>query len=206
VFRGRSGEWRSDPVPSTGADAPDDMPRQTAVIFSVPENRLSAMDVATGPCVPVGGRKHAVVSVHQQQGPERPEQMAALYSVLTGRSPDEALHLIDEKDGSRLYLCSDGFVDAMADTNQLLVRLGDADKERGDRSFSSFTAKMAELDAAWMEAGNWHSAMVSTSNRLMRMGKARLAREKGQPLYCWYGPQLREYVVVSGRGPYPPQR
>jgi hypothetical protein len=35
------------------------MPRQTAVIFRVPEKRLSAMDVATGPCVPVGGRKDA---------------------------------------------------------------------------------------------------------------------------------------------------
>lgn len=202
----RSGDRRSDPAPSTGTDAADDMPRQTAVVFSVPEKRLSAMDVATGPCVPVGGRKHALVSVHQQEGPEQPDQMAALYSVLTGRSPSEALRLVDEKDGSRLYLCSDGFVDAMADTNQPLVRLGDADKERGDRSFSSFAAKMAELDAAWMGTGNWHSAMVSTRNRLTRMGKARIAREKGQPLYCWYGPQLQEYIVISGRGPYPPQQ
>jgi hypothetical protein len=62
----------------------------------------------------------------------------------------------------------------------------------------------AKLDAAWMSAGRWHSAMVSTRNRLMRMGKARIAREKRQPLYCWYGPQLPEYKVVHGRGPYPP--
>jgi len=206
VFRRRSGHRPSDSENAINTDAADDMPTQTAVIFSVPEKRLSAMDVATGRCVPVGGRKHALVSVHNQEGPERPDQMAALYSVLTGGSSDEALHLVGEKDGSRLYLCSDAFVNAMADTNQLLVRLGDADKARGDRLLSSFVAKMAELDAAWMTAGSWHSAMVSTRNRLMRMGKARIAREKGQPLYCWYGPQLREYIVVHGRGPYPPQR
>jgi hypothetical protein len=206
VFRRRSGERPSDSGASADADAADDMPRQTAIIFSVPEKRLSAMDVATGPCVPTGGRKHALVSVHQQEGPERPEQMAALYSVLSGRSGSEALRLVDEKDGSRLYQCSDAFVDAMADTNHLLVRLGDADKERGDGLLSSFAAKMAELDAAWMSAGSWHSAMVSTRSRLLRMGKARIAREKGQPLYCWYGPQLREYIVIQGRGPYPPQR
>jgi hypothetical protein len=206
VSRRRSGVRQGDSDASTDPDAADDMPGQTAVIFSVPEKRLSAMDVATGPCVPAGGRKHALVSVHQQEGPERPDQMAALYSVLTGQSGSEALRLVDEKNGSTLYLCSDAFVDVMADTNQLLVRLGDADKERGDRSLSSFAAKMAELDAAWMSAGSWHSAMVSARTRLLRMGKARIAREKGQPLYCWYGPQLREYIVIRGRGPYPPQR
>ena len=75
MFHRRSGEGRRDPAPSTATDAADDMPGQTAVIFSVPEKRLSAMDVATGPCVPAGGRKHALVSVHQQEGPERPEQI-----------------------------------------------------------------------------------------------------------------------------------
>jgi hypothetical protein len=182
-----------------------DKPEQTAVVFTVPEKRLSAMDVATGPCVPVGGRKHALVSVHQQEGPERPGQMAALYSALTGGSPDTALLLMEENSGSRLYRCSDAFVDAMAETNELLVRLGDSDKAQGDPSFSSFEAKMAELDAAWISTAKWHSSMVSTRNRLMRMGKARIAREKGQPLFCWYGPQLPEYTVVHGRGPYPPK-
>jgi hypothetical protein len=162
------------------------------------------MDVATGPCVPVGARKHSLVSVHQQEGPESPEQMAALYTLLTGASGDDALHLVQEENGSRLYRCSDAFVDAMANTNELLVRLGDDDKARGDRAYTTFEAKMAELDAAWMSAGNWHSEMVGTRNRLMRMGKARVAREKGQPLYCWFGPQLREYTFVQGEGPYPP--
>jgi len=188
---------------SPAAVKAEDKPAQTAVIFTVAEKRLSAMDVATGPCVPTGGRKHALVSVQQQEGPERPDQMAALYSAITGEPADEALELVEEQDGSRLFGCSDAFVDAMADTNKLLVRLGDADRERGDRSFSSFMTKMAELDAAWMSVANWHSAMVSTHNRLMRMGKARIAREKEQPLYCWYGPQLPEYTVVHGNGAYP---
>ena len=49
-----------------------------------------------------------------------------------------------------------------------------------------------------MSVANWHSAMFSACNRLMRMGKACIAREKEQPLYCWYGPQLPEYTVVHG--------
>jgi hypothetical protein len=123
---------------------------------------------------------------------------------LTGQFHSEALHLVVEREPSCLYRCSDALVAAMADTNELLVRLAAADKERGDRSLSSFEAKTAELDAAWMSAGCWHSAMVSTRNRLMRLGKAQMARSKGQALYCWYGPRLPEFTVVHGRGPYPP--
>ena len=149
MLRRRSAERPIDLGPSSGADPEDDKPKQTAVVFTVPEKRLSAMDVATGPCVPVGGRKHALVSVHQQEGPERPDQMAGLYSVLTGQSPDEALQLLEERGGSCLYRCSDGFVDAMADANELLVRLGDADKERNDPSLSSFVARWP----SWTQPG-----------------------------------------------------
>jgi hypothetical protein len=82
VVRKRPGVGPGRSAGSTGFKAPDDKPEQTVVIFTTPDERLSAMDVVTGPCVPVGGRKHALVSVHQQEGPERPEQMAALYWVL----------------------------------------------------------------------------------------------------------------------------
>jgi hypothetical protein len=53
-----------------------------------------------------------------------------------------------------------------------------------------------------MKAAEWHESMVGAQNRLFRLGKARVAREKAQPLFCWYGPRVPEYVVVAGRGPY----
>ena len=59
----------------------DDAPTDNFVIFSVPTVQLNAMDVATGPCVPVPGRKHALRSVHNQQGPERINQMLALFTL-----------------------------------------------------------------------------------------------------------------------------
>lgn len=191
MFRSRAGKGAVPVGPSEPLAA--DTPVQTAVVFTAPEKRLSAMDVATGPCVPVGGRKHSLVSVHQQEGPESPEQMFALHTVLTGAFADNAMYLIEEKSGSQLYRCSDALVSAMAEANEMLVRLGDEDEARGDSAYTSQQAKFAELDAAWMEAGNWHAAMVGTRNRLMRLGKARIARDKGQPLYCWYGPKVPEY-------------
>ena len=176
------------------------------MVFTVPVKRLTAMDVAHGPCVPLPGRKTSVVSVHQQEGPERPEQMEALYTVLTGEDRRGALIPVSERDGSRLFECSDSFVAAMADTNRLLVRLVEEDRVGGGPKGTAVATKLAELDAAWLAAGNWHSAMVGTSNRLMRIGKARIAQEKGQPLFCWYGPPVPEYVVIHGSGPYPGKR
>src|ERR1700730_4585468 len=100
------------PVPND-----DDTPEQTCVVFSVPERRLAAMDVASGPCVPLPGRKTSVISAHQQQGPERPKQMEALYEVLTGQDGLDSLLLVEEREGSRLYRCSEDFVAAMAEAN-----------------------------------------------------------------------------------------
>jgi len=78
--------------------------------------------------------------------------MAALYAALTGEPPVNALHLVEECDGGRLYRCSDGFVDAMADANELLVRLGDEDAAKKDKASTTFSAQMAESDAASMSA------------------------------------------------------
>ena len=176
-------------------------PTHTCVVFTAPEKRLAAMDVALGPCVPLPGRKTSIVSVHQQEGPERPEQMTALYTVLTGDAPDGVLTLVSQREGGRLYRCSDEFVAVMANTERILATLAEAD--RGNRQFEGtpYDEKVAELDAAWLRLGNWHSAMVSTRNRLFRLAKARIAQEKGQPLFCWYGRPVPEYVVVQGSGP-----
>jgi hypothetical protein len=128
--------------------------------------------------------------------------MSALYTVLTGRPGDEALILVEQKDGGQLYRCADSFVHAMADANELLIRLRHHDEVNGDKEHTSSLAQRAEWNAAWLANGKWHASMMGTGNRLVRIGRARVARDKGQPLYCWYGPPVREYVVVQGRGPY----
>jgi hypothetical protein len=90
----------------------------------------------------------------------------------------------------------------MADASELLVRLRDEDRTRRDAELTTFVAQRRQFDDAWMRAARWHASMVSTQNRLSRLGKAEIAREKEQPLFCWYGPKVAEYVVVAGRKSY----
>jgi hypothetical protein len=201
VLRRRLGGKPARSLATGSAGAPP-RARTTCVVFTVPEGRLSEMDVATGPCVPRDGRKRSLVSVHSQEGPETPEQTAALFRALTGRSADDVLHLIEHGARGRLYRCSEAFIDAMADANQQLVELAAEDKARKDRELTTFSAKRKELDDRWIAAAEWPASMKSTRNRLVRLGLARAAREKEQALYCWYGPSVPEYAVVAGRGPY----
>ena len=173
---------------------------EVLVVFTVPEKRLSGMDVATGPCVAIPQRKRASVSAHNQEGSELPEQTAGLYTVLTGNSPVGVLNLCEERENGSLFKCSDSFVRAMADANRLLVRLADqAEASGGD--LSDFERQMQEWSDAWMRTVHWPASQVSLRNRLMRMGKARIAQEKTQPLFCWYGPRVPEFVVVRRPGP-----
>jgi hypothetical protein len=167
------------------------LPSTTCVIFTVPEKRLTAMDVSTGPCVAVGGRKHALTSVHQQQGPERPEQMAALFTVLTGKDSKGALELLEETESGQLYRCSPSFFDALVEADQTLARLA---RDEPDL----FHVRHEELAHKWLQMGGWHPDMVGTQNRLFRIGTVRQAAAKGQSLYCWYGPPVPEYVLASG--------
>ena len=72
------------------------------VVFTVPEKRLREMDVATGPCVARGGRKRALAGASRQDGGEFPKHASALYTALTGRSADNVLTLLAEKEQGRL--------------------------------------------------------------------------------------------------------
>lgn len=128
--------------------------------------------------------------------PERPEQMAALFTVLTGKDSGGALELLEEKETGQLYRCSPSFFDALVQADQTLARLAREEPE-------VFHARRDELDRRWMQVGGWHKEMVSTQNRLWRIGTVREAAEKGQALYCWYGQPVAEYVVVSGSSAQP---
>jgi hypothetical protein len=199
---------RSEPLetsPGVSAREEEDTPTDTFVMFSVPASKLSGMDVATGPCVPIPGRKHALCSVHSQEGPERLDQMLALFTLLGGREGErtDAMQLLEARGPGRLYLCSERFVQLMADENHHQIHLADEDKAAGDKELTRFVAELRRLDVLWMATGGWHKRQVSTRNKLTaRIPYARWAQEKGQPVYCWYGPATPEYVIVQSQGPY----
>lgn len=175
-------------------------------MFTVPPKRLREMDVALGPCVPTGGRKRSLVGPLRQDRGETPRMTAALLTALTGSPAGCALTAIDSGGKGLLHECSEPFVQAMASANRLLSQLATEDKVRGDSELTSFVAKLEEYDLAWQAAVHWPREVVSTRNRLGRMGWARIALERNQPLYCWHGPAVAEFVVVSGEGPYPGRR
>jgi hypothetical protein len=179
--------------------------RLTAVIFSVPERRLSAMVVAAGPCVPLPERKTSVASVHAQVGYETPAITSTLFRVLTGRDDTELLTLIAREGEGRLYCFSDRFVAAMAEASRHLIELSHESPSppHGEEDGTPFGLQLTRWDEAWMREADWPLEMASTRNRVHRIGQARVAQEKGLPLYVWYGPRVPEYVVASGTGPYP---
>ncbi len=108
-----------------------DMSR-TAYVFTVPDKRLREMDVATGPCVPTGGRKRPLRGPVMQDHGEGPQQTAAFYTVLTGRPSDEAMTLLETKGPGALYAFTNAYVDALVDEQGHLEALANEDEANGD--------------------------------------------------------------------------
>lgn len=177
---------------------------QAAVVFTVSEATLrAAMGTAAGPCIPVADGQSPLCSPLQQDGDEDPHHTAALYEVLTGGPASDALEAVDDDAPGRLFVCSKPFVDAMAEANAVLQRLGDEDDDAGDRHLPRLTTRLDALDVAWLHAAAWPRHYVSVRNRLApRLGRASEARTTGNPLWCWYGPRVPEFVVQAGQGPY----
>jgi hypothetical protein len=145
-----------------------------------------------------------LVSPLLQHGGETPALTAALYTALTGRPASQALQLLDKVAEGRLSQCSDGFVEAMAACSEASLRLADEDEARGDDGFASFARHQEGVSAAWMRAGKWPREVVGLGNRLVRLGTAREAAANGRRVFVWHGPPVPQFVIVSGRGPYPP--
>jgi hypothetical protein len=175
----------------------------TVVVFTVPSSRLAEMDVATGPCVPRPGKKTSLSSPLTQDGGETRELTKALYTALTGNDAKDSLVILGRSGDGVLSKFSREFLDAMADANERQLRLADADEEAGNADLPGFSAAQDDIDRAWMAAADWPRSVVSTKNRLVRLGSARVARERGQELYCWHGPAVPQFVIVQGSGGYP---
>lgn len=168
------------------------------VVFTTRERELRCMDVATGPCVPTGGRKRSLAGLSRQDHGETPRHTAALLTALTGEPAAGALEVVARKGRGVLHVCTERFVNAMADAREELVQLAAEDQARGSRLRD---ARMEQYDKAWRSATKWPRRVESTSHRLVRLDWALTARERGQPLYCWHGPSAPMYEVVTHPGP-----
>lgn len=176
------------------------------MVFSCDEPDLSRFSIQTGPCVPLLEGGKSLVSPLTQDDGETPALTAALYTALTGRPAGEALLLIEQVGRGRLARCSDDFVEAMAASAEESLRLADEDEARGDENLTSFSQHQDAVSAAWMCAGRWPRSVIGLQNRLVRLGTAREAAAKARPVFVWHGPPVPQFVVVSGRGPYPQPR
>jgi hypothetical protein len=178
----------------------------TAVVFTCPEADLARFSVTTGPCVPPTGSERPLVSRLLQDGGETPALTAALYTALTGRPAADALRVVEQRGRAVLSVCSDHFLDAMADCCEESLRLADEDEEKGDKNLTIFGAQQDAICNAWMRAGRWPRQVAGLQNRAVRLGTAREARQAGQRLFVWHGPSVPQFIVVAGQGPYPGRR
>ncbi len=156
------------------------------------------MDVATGPCVPTGGRKRALAGLSRQDLGETPRHTAALLTALTGEPAEGALEVVARQGKGVLHVCTERFAIAMADARGELVGLASEDQATGSRLWN---ARMEEYDKAWRTATRWPRRVESTSHRLQRLHWGLVARDRGHPLYCWHGPAAPMYEVVAHPGP-----
>jgi len=156
--------------------------------------------------LPMSDGGKSLVSPLTQDDGETPALTAALHTALTGRRAREALLLIEQVGRGRLSRCSDAFVEAMAASAEESLRLANEDEARGDENLTSFSQHQDAVSAAWMRAGRWPRSVVGLQNRLVRLGTAQEAAAKARPVFVWHGPPAPQFVVVSGRGPYPQPR
>ena len=154
------------------------------------------MDVATGPCVSTGGRRRALAGPSRQDHGETPRHTAALLTALTGEPAAGALEVVAREGKGVLHVCTERFVNAMADAREELVQLAAEDQARGSHLWD---ARMERYDEAWRSATTWPRRVESTSHRLERLHWALTARERGHPLYCWHGPSAPMYEVAHIR-------
>lgn len=175
--------------------------RRAVVVFTVPPDRLRRMDVATGPCVPRAGLKRPLQGALAQDLGESPAQSAALFTTLTGQAPERALVVLEEAGRGRLSVCSETFLNAMADTCEEHLALADADRAAGRKDLPTFVRAQEELAGAWRQAVRWPRHVVPLGQRLGRLGWARQARLEDQPLYMWHGPSVPMLGIATGRTP-----
>ena len=178
------------------APKPDSiLPAKSLVVFVCSEADIDSMDIATGPFKervgPRGGRVKPLASVLSQQYGDTLDHLGALFSLITGRSADEAWAEIRRRDAASLARFSDAFVEALAP-------IGPPRREGQD--LGAIYHRIAEK---WITAVRW-SPRMQVGGLTMRIfdysHRCRIGMEKGLPVWAWYGPRVPAYGIAHGVG------
>lgn len=159
--------------------------RSSTVVFTARDDEVSAIDVAIGPCLervgPRGGLVRPIVSPLDQH-PDRIDHLERLFEILVPMERgDLIVERVEVKPGTLVTL-SPGFANALREVNVL------AD----------------EVQRAWLDAIDWPTGQQIgglTMRLLDYSSKAVTAFHRGQPLYCWSGPELPFLAIASGQTP-----
>ena len=163
------------------------------VVFTRSDRAIARLDIATGPCVALPGRKRPLVGVTNQR-PGEPSRYEALHRVLVDPAPDPWASVVCSGPGC-LRRFGDAFVAAMADQNRENLR---RQRERpGDYDWI-FEPERAVL-RRWMPSVAWPVGASYVPSEASEMGAlaawARIAEERRDGLYCWSGPGFNPWTT-----------
>ena len=170
--------------------------RRVVVVFTRPERDLAKFDIARGPCVPLPGRKRALLGpVSQDPGTFRKyEDLFALVlpDVMDGPWAD-----VQEVGRAALVTFSDAFTRELAKVSREVIRRG-AERPKDVMWALEETDRLA---ARWLRLTSWPQGMELGGVRgqiVSVTGPARVAEDRDQRLYCWSGPGFNPYVLATG--------
>ena len=170
------------------------------VVFACGPADAANIDVALGPCQPRfgprGGRLRPYALPSSQSYSTTFEQLTRLYSILTERSPTEAVVEIRKAGPGTIGTLTHDFVTVLTDIRKRsLAAFND-----GGEPFQLEN----EIGQRWMSSIRWPSTM-----RVGGLGmkifswsvECEKATEKHLNVLCWEGPAVPEYVIAYGTGP-----
>jgi hypothetical protein len=172
--------------------------RTGRVTFRARDEEIALLDVARGPCVdrvgPRGGRRRPLASPFDQW-PDGIEQMEALFRLIARDPSAEPWAGRQTKGPGTLCRYNGEFTEGLLE----IWRAREATEAEDDDDLRPYR----EVAGAWLSPVSWpHGQQVGglLSRLVVDVGNARLTQEQGQGLYCWFGPLVPEYVLVSGVG------
>jgi hypothetical protein len=158
--------------------------RHVSVIFTRPERDVARLDVARGPMVPPPGRKRPLVGRFQQSSIRR-EELEVLFGIMTGLPPASAWSAERLSGKGQLCVFSPLFVNVLAPFSREATAKGKEDP--------SISQPFVDLAERWLTAlaSDDQTRIASLDVALITATwEARLAEDRQQDLYAWFGQGL----------------
>jgi hypothetical protein len=160
--------------------------RRVVVIFTAPDREIAHLNVAVGPCVPRSGTKRPLVGPFRQET-GTPAQLEALFRVVVAPPAGSAWEAKRRDGRGRLFAFSDEFVQPLARFSRDYQ--GGAKEDPTDE----LIARTEAIATAWMSTRSSPRNLQSAELRIAEAAWwARIAQERGQHLYGWFGPRARQ--------------